>query len=53
MNKDATVYKIFAELGIDFEKETPDPIDDRKVDQIIHPEEHFLDAVEDLFKERP
>lgn len=53
MNKDATVYKIFAELGIEFKKEIPDPIDDRKVDQIIHPEETFLDQVEDLFKEKP
>jgi len=49
MNKDAAVYKIFAELGIDFDHEVPDPKEVTQADRAINPEDTFLDAVEDLF----
>ena len=51
--KDAAVYKALAELGFDHGHEIPDPKEDEMVDRILHPDETFLDAVEDLFKKDP
>ncbi len=52
-NKDAAVYKALAELGIEFNHTPATPEEEARVDRILHPDETFLDAVEDLFTKDP
>lgn len=51
--KDAVVYRILAEVGIDFRRKLPTPQQNTMVNHIIDKEKYFLDIVEQLFTNNP